>query len=249
MDVIGLLSDPQVWGALLSLTALEIVLGIDNVVFISILVSRLPEHQAKQARQIGLALALIFRIALLFVLSWIMGLTSPVVTLGELAFSWRDLILLSGGLFLIAKAIHEIHGVIEHDEQSMAGTSAKAAFAMVVFQVIVIDLVFSVDSIITAVGMAEDISVMVAAVMIAVAVMYLASGPVSDFISRHPTTKMLALAFLILIGVALVADGFGVHIPRGYVYSSMAFAAVVEFINVAASRRRREREAKKRELG
>lgn len=246
MDVMGLLSDPHIWGALVSLTALEIVLGIDNVVFISILVSRLPEQQAKKARQIGLALALIFRVALLFVLSWIMGLTSPVVAFGEAAFSWRDIILLSGGLFLIAKAIHEIHGVIEHDQEVVSVTSVKSAFAMVVFQVIIIDLVFSVDSIITAVGMAEDISVMIAAVMIAVGVMYLASGPVSDFISRHPTTKMLALAFLILIGVALVADGFGVHIPRGYVYSSMAFAAVVEFFNVAASRRRREREARRK---
>ena len=249
MDVIGLLSDPHMWGALISLTALEIVLGIDNVVFISILVSRLPESQARQARQIGLALALIFRIVLLFLLTWIMGLTTPVLEFGKFAFSWRDLILLSGGLFLIAKAIHEIHGVIEHDHEAMAATSAKSAFAMVVFQVIVIDLVFSVDSIITAVGMAEDISVMIAAVMIAVAVMYLASGPVSDFISRHPTTKMLALAFLILIGVALVADGFGVHIPRGYVYSSMAFAAVVEFFNVAASRRRRLREAARKTEG
>jgi len=231
------------WGALVTLTALEIVLGIDNVVFISILVSKLPAEQAKKARQIGLALALVFRIALLFALSWIMKLTAPVVAFGEFAFSWRDIILLAGGLFLIAKAIHEIHGVIEHENEPVSSTSAKAVFSMVILQVIIIDLVFSVDSIITAVGMAEAIEVMIAAVMIAVGVMYLASGPVSDFITHHPTTKMLALAFLILIGVALVADGFGVHIPRGYVYSSMAFAAAVEFFNVLASGRRKKREA------
>lgn len=242
MDIVGFLADPQMWGALVTLAALEIVLGIDNVVFISILVSKLPAEQAKKARQIGLALALIFRIALLFALTWIMGLKEPVIAFAGYVFSWRDIILLVGGLFLMAKAIHEIHGVIEHDNEPIPAGKAGKAYSFVIFQVIVIDLVFSVDSIITAAGMAEDIRVMIAAVMIAVAVMYFASGPVSDFITRHPTTKMLALAFLILIGVALVADGFGVHIPRGYVYSSMAFAAVVEFFNVMASNRRKARE-------
>lgn len=237
----ALLADPHTWGAFLALAALEIVLGIDNVVFISIVVSRLPQQQAKLARQIGLALALIFRVALLFVLSWIMTLKEAVFSFGDLAFSWRDIILLIGGLFLIAKAIHEIHGVVEHEQGVASQAPSAKAFSLVILQVILIDLVFSVDSIITAVGMAEDIRIMIAAVIVAVGVMYLASGAVSDFIIRHPTTKMLALAFLILIGVALVADGFHVHIPRGYVYSSMAFAAVVEFFNILADKRRKER--------
>ncbi|MEN3929991.1 TerC family protein [Microvirga sp. W0021] len=243
MEYFSFLTDPQLLGALVTLAALEIVLGIDNVVFISILVSKLPEEQAKRARQIGLGLALVFRIALLFVLSWIMKLTAPVISFSDYNFSWRDIILLVGGLFLIAKAIHEIHNLIEDDHEVSIGDKAKAAFSFIIMQVIIIDLVFSVDSIITAVGMAQDIRVMIAAVLVAVAVMYMASGPVSDFITKHPTTKMLALAFLILIGVALVADGFGVHIPRAYVYSSMAFAGIVEFFNVLASNKRK---AKKR---
>ena len=240
--MLELLTDPQAWAALVTLTVLEIVLGIDNVIFISILVSRLPDQKAKRARQIGLSLALVFRLVLLGTLTWLIGLTQPVVTAWGLSLSWRDIILIGGGLFLIAKATHEIHGEVETNEDESGGAAAKDAFFWVVAQLIVVDLVFSLDSIITAIGMASDIEVMVAAVVIAVAVMYLASGPVSEFIAHHPTVKMLALAFLVLIGVALVADGFAFHIPRGYIYFAMAFAAAVEMFNVLARRNRRRRQ-------
>lgn len=233
--MIELLANPNAWAALATLTAMEIVLGIDNVVFISILVSKLPQERAKIARQVGLALALVFRILFLFTLTWLMGLTSTLFVVMDQPINWRDLILVAGGLFLLVKGTTEIHSGIEGDEHS-GGAAATAAFAMIVGQIIVIDLVFSVDSIVTAIGMAEDIEIMVAAVMIAVGVMYAASGPVSEFIQRHPTTKMLALSFLLLIGVALVADGLGFHIPRGYIYFAMAFSAGVETINVFARR-------------
>ena len=218
-----LLTSPEAWAALLTLTALEIVLGIDNVIFLSVIVSRIPERQAKQARQIGLALALVFRILLLSVLVWLIGLTEPVITVRDLAFSWRDIILIGGGMFLIAKATHEIHAEVEAREAETEPNPKASAFFWVIMQIIVIDLVFSLDSIITAIGMAEDLEIMVAAVVIACFVMYVSSGPVSKFVADHPTTKMLALAFLVLIGVALVADGFKFHIPRGYIY----FAIVV----------------------
>ena len=240
--MLELLTDPQAWAALVTLTVLEIVLGIDNVIFISILVSRLPDEKAKRARQIGLSLALVFRLVLLGTLTWLIGLTQPVVTAWGLSLSWRDIILIGGGLFLIAKATHEIHGEVETNEDESGGAAAKDAFFWVVAQLIVVDLVFSLDSIITAIGMASDIEVMVAAVVIAVAVMYVASGPVSEFIAHHPTVKMLALAFLVLIGVALVADGFAFHIPRGYIYFAMAFAAAVEMFNVLVRRNRRRRQ-------
>lgn len=235
-----LLTSPEAWAALLTLTALEIVLGIDNVIFISVIVSRIPEHQAKKARQIGLALALIFRIMLLSVLVWLIGLTQPVITVRDLAFSWRDIILIGGGLFLIAKATHEIHAEVEAREAEDEAQPKANAFFWVILQIIVVDLVFSPDSIITAIGMAEDIEIMVAAVVIACFVMYVSSGPVSRFVAEHPTTKMLALAFLVLIGVALVADGFQFHIPRGYIYFAMLFAAAVELFNVLARRNRRK---------
>jgi predicted tellurium resistance membrane protein TerC len=235
--MLELLSDPNAWAALVTLTALEIVLGIDNVVFISVLVARLPEEKAKQARQIGLSLALIFRIALLFALTTLVRLRYPVVTVFGNEISWHDIILIGGGLFLIAKATHEIHNEIEARHGDTAVSSASSAFGLVILQVVAVDLVFSVDSIVTAIGMAKDIEVMVAAVIIAVAVMYVASGSVSAFIAAHPTTKMLALSFLVLIGMALVADGFDFHIPRGYIYSSMVFAGAVEFFNVLARRR------------
>ncbi len=230
--------NPEAWLALASLTAIEIVLGIDNVIFISVLVSKLPPKQRLRARQIGLGLALLFRIILLFFLTWLIGLTEPVFSIGEFSVSWRDIVLIAGGLFLLVKATREIHAEIEGGHQS-AATAVEGAFAWVIVQVILIDLVFSVDSIVTAIGMARDVEVMVIAVIIAVAVMYISSGPVSAFIAKHPTTKMLALAFLILIGVALIADGMGFHIPRGYIYFSMAFAAGVEMINVLASRSRK----------
>jgi predicted tellurium resistance membrane protein TerC len=243
--MIELLTDPNAWAALVTLTALEIVLGIDNVVFISVLVARLPPEQAKRARQIGLGLALIFRLMLLAALSWLIGLTQPVITPFGMEITWRDIILIGGGLFLIAKATHEIHREMDvaHGEAGPPRRVANAFF-WVVIQLIAIDLIFSLDSIITAIGMAQDIEVMIAAVIIAVIVMYVSSGPVSAFIAKNPTTKMLALAFLVLIGVALVADGFDVHIPRGYIYFAMAFAAGVEVINVLASRNRRKRGGK-----
>jgi predicted tellurium resistance membrane protein TerC len=239
--MLDLLTDPHAWAALAALTALEVVLGIDNVIFISILVSRLPEKAAKRARQIGLSLALIFRLALLGTLTWLMGLTQPIITAWGLSLSWRDIILIGGGAFLIAKATHEIHGEVEAEEAENGAKPVEAAFFWVVVQLIAIDLVFSLDSIITAIGMAREIEIMVAAVIIAIVVMYVASGPISAFIAHHPTVKMLALAFLVLIGVALVADGFEFHIPRGYIYSAMAFAAGVEMINVLARRKRHKR--------
>ena len=241
MNVLTLLSDPNAWAALVTLTVLEIVLGIDNLVFISVLTTRLDPDKARRARQIGLSLAFIFRIIMLAGLTWLMGLTAPVVTLFGMAISWRDIILIGGGLFLIAKATHEIHSEVEARESETAVSSTKEAFAWIVLQLVAVDLVFSLDSIITAIGMAEDLEVMIAAVVIAMIVMYLAAGPVGAFIAKHPTTKMLALAFLVLIGVALVADGFEFHIPRGYIYFAMAFAAGVEAFNVMARRNRRRR--------
>ena len=238
--MIELLTSPEAWAALLTLTALEIVLGIDNVIFLSVLVARIPEPQATRARQIGLALALVFRILLLSVLVWLIGLTEPVLTVKSFALSWRDIILIAGGMFLIAKATHEIHAEVESGEVDGEGRSAANAFFWVIMQIIVIDMVFSLDSIITAIGMAQDLEIMVAAVVIACVIMYVSSGPVARFVAEHPTTKMLALAFLVLIGVALVADGFKFHIPRGYIYFAITFSAAVEFFNVLAKRNRRK---------
>ena len=236
--MIELLTSPEAWAALLTLTALEIVLGIDNVIFISVIVSNIPPEQAKRARQIGLALALIFRILLLSLLVWLIGLTEAVLTVRGFAFSWRDIILIAGGLFLIAKATHEIHQEVEAQKDGRAGASHKAAFFLVIVEIIIIDIVFSLDSIITAIGMAQELEIMIAAVIIACIVMYAASAPVARFVAEHPTTKMLALAFLVLIGVALVADGFKFHIPRGYIYFAIAFSALVEMFNVLARRNR-----------
>ena len=226
--MIALWTSPEAWAALLTLTALEIVLGIDNVIFLSVVVSRIPPAQAKRARQIGLALALVFRILLLSLLVWLIGLTQAVLTVQGIAFSWRDIILIGGGLFLIAKATHEIHTEVEAREAASGDTPKAGALFWVIVQIIVIDMVFSLDSIITAIGMAQDLEIMIAAVVIACLVMYLSSGPVARFVAEHPTTKMLALAFLVLIGVALVADGFKFHIPRGYIYFAIAFSAAVE---------------------
>ena len=237
--MLQLLTDPNAWAALVILTALEIVLGIDNIVFLSVLVSRCSPQDAKRARQIGLSLALVFRIILLFALTWLMKLTYPVFTLFARDFSWHDIILVAGGLFLIAKATHEIHAEVEADELTEGGAApVHATFSLIVLQIIAVDLVFSIDSIVTAIGMAQDIEIMVAAVVIAMIVMYVASGPVAHFVAEHPTTKMLALAFLVMIGAALVADGFEFHIPRGYIYVSMAFAGAVELFNVLARRNR-----------
>ena len=237
--MIELLTSPEAWAALLTLTALEIVLGIDNVIFLSVIVSRIPPQQARLARQIGLALALVFRILLLSLLVWLIGLTEAVLTVRGVALSWRDMILIGGGLFLIAKATHEIHAEVEAREEN-DGAPTASAFFWVIVQIIVIDMVFSLDSIITAIGMAQDLEIMIAAVVIACVIMYVSSGPVARFVADHPTTKMLALAFLVLIGVALVADGFKFHIPRGYIYFAIVFSAAVEMFNVLAKRNRKK---------
>jgi predicted tellurium resistance membrane protein TerC len=239
-SVIALLTDPNAWAALATLTALEIVLGIDNVVFISILVSRCTREEALLARRIGLSLAFIFRVVMLFGLTWLMNLTYSLFAIFGVGVSWRDIVLIGGGLFLIAKATHEIHGEVEPcSEDSGSARAATQSLAIVVAQLIAIDIVFSLDSIITAIGMVSQVEIMIAAVILAMIVMYVASGPVASFIAAHPTTKMLALAFLVLIGVALVAEGFDFHIPRGYIYFAMAFAGAVEVFNVMARRNRR----------
>lgn len=239
------LTDPNVWASFVALSALEIVLGIDNVIFLSLITEKLPPEQAKRARQVGLALALVFRIILLLTISWVIGLTQPLVTLFGQGFSLRDIILIAGGLFLIVKATQEVHGEIEGEEGETTGkTLVAASFGAIIAQIVVIDAIFSIDSIITAVGMADQVEVMIAAVILAIGVMYVASDPVAHFIERHPTTKMLALSFLMLVGVALVADGFHFHIPRSYIYSAMAFAALTEIFNIMAIRRKRLKRGK-----
>jgi predicted tellurium resistance membrane protein TerC len=233
------LSNPETWVALLTLTTLEIVLGIDNVVFISIVAGKLPAEQRDRARIVGLALAMFMRIALLFSISWIASLVTPLFTIPVIDHdvSGRDLILLGGGLFLIYKATREIHEKLEGEEHGATG-KAGVTFASVIFQILLLDLVFSLDSVITAVGMADDLRVMVAAVVIAVGVMLFASGPISSFVQEHPTVKMLALSFLLLIGTSLVAEGWHFHIDKGYVYAAMGFSVLVEFLNLRMSRKK-----------
>lgn len=225
------LTDPQVWMALVTLTALEIVLGIDNIIFISIQAGKLPAHQQEKARLVGLGLAMFIRIALLFSLTWLMGLTSPLFTVLSNEISGRDLILLSGGLFLIWKSTMEIHEKLEGEEEHLT-TRTVATFGAVIVQILLLDIVFSLDSIITALGMANQLAVMVAAVVIAVGFMMLFSGKISAFVESHPTIKMLALSFLLLIGVALIGDGMDMHIPKGYIYFAMAFSVMVEMLNL-----------------
>jgi predicted tellurium resistance membrane protein TerC len=241
MQALSLLTDPNAWAALVTLTLLEIVLGIDNLVFISVLTSRLVEDKARRARLVGLTLAFVFRVIMLAALTWLMELTAPLFSIFGVEISWRDIILIGGGMFLLAKATHEIHREVEARETSVDVSAAARSFAWVVVQLVVIDLVFSLDSILTAIGMAEHLEVMIAAVLIAMLVMYAAANPVGAFIAAHPTTKMLALAFLVLIGVALIADGFEFHIPRGYIYFAMTFAGAVEAFNVMARRNRQRR--------
>jgi predicted tellurium resistance membrane protein TerC len=235
------LTNPDIWLSLLTLTALEIVLGIDNLVVIAILADRLPVHQRSIARRVGLALALVTRLGLLFTLTWIIGLTKPIFTAFGHPTSWRDIILIGGGLFLIAKAILELHHFMEQQESEEAGMArgAAAGFAWVVAQIAVFDIVFSLDSVITAVGMASHIEIMVAAIVITVLVMLIAADPVSHFINRNPTVKVLAFAFLLLIGVFLVADGIGQAIAKGYIYFAIVFGCLVEGLNMMARRRRR----------
>jgi predicted tellurium resistance membrane protein TerC len=230
------LTDPQIWIALVTLTALEIVLGIDNVIFISILSSKLPKEEQARARQTGLGLALIMRILLLLSLGWVMGLKTPLFSVLSHPVSGRDLILILGGLFLIAKSTHEIHDKLE-GEEGHASVRVAPSFASVITQILLLDIVFSLDSVITAVGMAEHVGVMIAAVIIAVLFMLAFSGTISAYTERHPTVKVLALAFLILIGVNLMADGLGQHIPKGYTYFAMAFSVAVEALNQRIHRR------------
>ena len=234
--MIELLSDPHIWLAFLTLTALELVLGIDNVIFISILVDKLPPHQRDAARRIGLFGAMFMRIGLLLVLAWIVGLKAPLFTVLEHTFSGRDIVLLLGGLFLIWKSVGEIHAFIEggHDIQTK---SVHTSFASVLIQIMLIDIVFSLDSIITAVGMVEHVSVMMAAIVASVGLMMLFAGSIGRFVSAHPTIKMLALAFLVAIGVVLIAESFGTSIPKGYIYTAMAFSMVVEMLNLRLRKR------------
>ena len=232
-------TDPQIWASLITLMALEIVLGIDNLVFISILAGRLPEHQQSKARKVGLALALITRLMLLATLAWIVGLTAPFVTFGNFGLSWRDVILIVGGLFLLWKATVEIHAEMEGEEDEKGPGKAGTTFAAIVTQIAIIDIVFSLDSVITAVGMADQLWVMVVAVVAAVIVMLVAADPLSNFIAAHPTVKMLALSFLLLIGVILIADGMHLHIPKGYVYFALGFSVMVEALNTWVRRRRK----------
>jgi predicted tellurium resistance membrane protein TerC len=234
-----LLTDPHAWASFVTLSALEIVLGIDNVVFISLLVSRMAPEQRLTARRVGLSLALVFRVIMLGGIAYVIHLTTPIFSVAGYDFSWRDLILIAGGLFLLVKGTREIHEDIEGGgPEEAAPNRVASSMVSAIVQIAVIDLVFSIDSIITAVGMADHVEVMIAAVAVAILVMYFASEPVAAFIERHPTTKMLALSFLLLIGAALVADGMHFHIPRGYIYFAMAFAAAVEVVNVMALRRR-----------
>jgi predicted tellurium resistance membrane protein TerC len=253
MDIAALLSDPTAWAALITLVVMEVVLGIDNLIFISILSNKLPEHQRARTRRIGIALALIMRLGLLSTLAFIVGLTAPVFSLPwqglpgadgkptfELSFSWRDLILIAGGLFLVWKATTEIHEKVDPhtadtlmDAKGKVITNAGAA----IFQIIILDLVFSIDSILTAVGMTDHLPIMIVAVVIAVGVMLVAADPLAEFINKNPTVVMLALGFLLMIGAVLIADGFGVHVPKGYIYAAMAFSAGVEALNMLVRRR------------
>ncbi|MCS3459966.1 TerC family protein [Aeromonas sp. BIGb0445] len=228
--------DPTAWVALATLTLLEIVLGIDNIIFISILVGRLPEAQRQRARVIGLGLAMGTRILLLLSLAWVMRLTDPMFSILDEAISGRDLILLIGGLFLIAKSVHEIHVSLEGAAEASTAQTVGASFVSILIQIAILDIVFSLDSVITAVGMADHVPVMVLAIMIAVGVMMFAAKSIGDFVDEHPTIKMLALAFLILVGVALMAEGLDLHIPKGYIYFAMAFSLVVEMINIRLRR-------------
>ncbi len=234
--MLELLMDPQAWAAFATLTALELVLGIDNVIFISILVEKLPAEKREIARRIGLFAAMFMRIALLMMLAWIVGLTTPLFTVMGEEFSGRDIVLLLGGLFLLWKSVGEIHQSMEGGEEGTATTAARS-FAMVIVQIMLIDIVFSLDSIITAVGMVEEVPVMIAAVVASVALMMLFAGAIGRFVADHPTIKMLALAFLTVIGVVLIAEGFGHHVPKGYIYSAMAFSVAVEMLNLRMRKR------------
>jgi predicted tellurium resistance membrane protein TerC len=251
IDALGILTTPAAWAALATLIVLEVVLGIDNLIFISILSNKLPEGQRERARKVGIALALVMRLALLSVIAWLVGLTAPVFDLGlqgaagvhgepsfETQFSWRDLILIAGGLFLVWKATKEIHHSVDPNPNADVFDTSKPvmSFGSAIVQILALDIVFSIDSILTAVGMTDHLPIMVIAVIVAVAVMLVAANPLANFIARNPTVVMLALGFLLMIGSVLIADGFGVHVPKGYIYAAMAFAALVEGLNMVARR-------------
>jgi predicted tellurium resistance membrane protein TerC len=235
MDV---LSDPQLWASLLTLTVMEIVLGIDNLVLLAVMADRLPEDRRSAARRLGLLAALGTRLVLLLSITWVMQLTTTIIELPWHSFSWRDLILAGGGFFLVYKGTTEIHNRIEADERDPGQRTGQVSFLGTILQIALLDIVFSLDSVITAVGMANHLSVMIAAIVIAIGIMMLASGTVAAFIGRHPTVKMLALSFLLLIGMTLIGDGFGAHLPKGYIYAAMGFSAVVELLNQIVARKR-----------
>ncbi len=242
MEFLTVLAQPEAIIALLTLIVMEVVLGIDNLIFVSILSNKLPPHQQKTARMVGIGLAMIMRLGLLSVITIIVGLTEPVFTVLEQSFSWRDIIMLAGGLFLVWKATTEIkHHVEGGDEEAGSKTGVQVSFAAAVTQIILLDIVFSVDSIITAVGMTDEIVIMVIAVVVAVTIMMVAANPLSEFISRNPTVVMLALGFLLMIGMTLIAEGFGAHVPKGYLYAAMAFSAGVELLNTLARRAKRKK--------
>ena len=242
--LLSLAADPAAWAALATLIAMEVVLGIDNLIFISILTNKLPEGQRERGRRIGIGLALVLRLALLSTVAFIVQLTTPIFTLFDHGFSWRDLILIVGGLFLLWKATKEIHHNVDPDpgDDMFEKKAATITFGAAIFQILLLDMVFSIDSIITAVGMTDDIPIMVIAVVVAVLVMLLAATPLANFIHANPTIVMLALGFLLLIGTTLIADGFGAHVPKGYIYAAMAFSSFIEILNIAA-RRARQRKA------
>ena len=234
--MLELLTDPQIWMAFVTLTALELVLGIDNIIFISILVDKLPAESRETARRLGLFMAMFMRIGLLMILAWIVGLTAPLFTILGWEISGRDVVLIAGGLFLLWKSVSEIHESFEGAEGASSSV-VKASFAAVILQIMMLDLVFSLDSIITAVGMVNQITVMIAAVIASVALMMFFAGPIGRFVSEHPTIKMLALSFLVVVAVVLIAEGFGHHVPRGYIYSAMTFSVVVEMLNLRLCKR------------
>ena len=239
--VLSLATDPAAWAALATLIVMEVVLGIDNLLFISIVTNRLPEHQRKRARRIGIGLALILRLALLATIAYIVGLKSTVISPFGVALSWRDLIMIAGGLFLVWKATHEIHRTTDPEPAPgpLGAKQASESFGSAIGQILLLDLVFSIDSIITAVGMADHVLIMIVAVVVAVGVMMVAATPLANFINKNPTVVMLALGFLLLIGTTLIADGFGVHVPKGYIYAAMAFSGFVEGLNMLQRRRRK----------
>ncbi|WP_213302716.1 TerC family protein [Paraburkholderia sacchari] len=245
-DLAALFSDPSAWAALVTLVVMEVVLGVDNLVFIAILSNKLPPEHRTRTQRIGIGLALVMRLALLGAVAWIAQLTQPAVSLFDHDFSWRDLVLISGGLFLVWKATKEIHHNVAHDEDVEAGGDAPAGLTVhaAIGQILLLDLVFSVDSIVTAVGMTQHLAIMYIAVIVAVAAMLFAAGPLTRFIELNPTIVMLALSFLLVIGMTLIADGFGSHVPKGYIYAAMAFSAFVEGMNMLARRARRNRRLK-----